>query len=278
MWIVLYLFICRFICSSLCESVCVHACMIIWGGRGGDDKFVYVNIVCESKFLLDKLEYEMYTPSAHFEKTHYCYYYFSVCMQEDTLRPHSCYCYYLLVCVQEVCIRPYYCHYRISVCVQEGWIKPHYCHYHLSVCVQEGWIKPHYCHYHLSVCMQEGAQRPQYCHYHLSLCMQEGNYLLATYRCQANTTRLELKIRSIEGQHGTLQVYITPRLQPKTCQLRSYPIKPLSLHQRTHAFDEERWAWESVCKCVSNNRGVCVWCVCVCVWCVCVLCILYCHR
>ena len=33
-----------------------------------------------------------------------------------------------------------------------------------------------------------------------------GNYLLATYRCQSNTTRMELKLRSIEGQHGTLQV------------------------------------------------------------------------
>ncbi|XP_076467410.1 BBSome complex member BBS7-like [Babylonia areolata] len=69
---------------------------------------------------------------------------------------------------------------------------------------------------------------------------EEGNYLLATYRCQANTTRLELKIRSIEGQHGNLQAYITPRLQPKTCQLRTYPIKPLSLHQRTHTLDEDR--------------------------------------
>ncbi len=69
---------------------------------------------------------------------------------------------------------------------------------------------------------------------------QQGNFLLATYRCQANTTRLELKIRSIEGQYGTLQAYITPRLQPKTCQLRQYQIKPLSLHQRTHEFDESR--------------------------------------
>lgn len=69
---------------------------------------------------------------------------------------------------------------------------------------------------------------------------EEGNFLLATYRCQANTTRLELKIRSIEGQYGTLQLYVTPRIQPKTCQLRQYPIKPLSLHQRTHVFDENR--------------------------------------
>ncbi|XP_075472148.1 BBSome complex member BBS7 [Ascaphus truei] len=67
-----------------------------------------------------------------------------------------------------------------------------------------------------------------------------GNFLLATYRCQANTTRLELKIRSIEGQYGTLQAYITPRIQPKTCQVRQYQIKPLSLHQRTHIIDHNR--------------------------------------
>ncbi|XP_068136433.1 Bardet-Biedl syndrome 7 protein [Hyperolius riggenbachi] len=67
-----------------------------------------------------------------------------------------------------------------------------------------------------------------------------GNFLLATYRCQANTTRLELKIRSIEGQYGTLQAYVTPRIQPKTCQVRRYQIKPLSLHQRSHVFDQNR--------------------------------------
>ncbi|XP_074129907.1 BBSome complex member BBS7 isoform X2 [Sminthopsis crassicaudata] len=66
------------------------------------------------------------------------------------------------------------------------------------------------------------------------------NFLLATYRCQANTTRLELKIRSIEGQYGMLQAYVTPRIQPKTCQVRQYQIKPLSLHQRTHFIDHDR--------------------------------------
>lgn len=69
---------------------------------------------------------------------------------------------------------------------------------------------------------------------------EEGNFLLATYRCQANTTRLELKIRSIEGQYGTLQAYVTPRVQPKTCRVKQYQIKPLSLHQRTHVFDDAR--------------------------------------
>uniref|UniRef100_H2Y5K3 Bardet-Biedl syndrome 7 protein homolog n=1 Tax=Ciona savignyi TaxID=51511 RepID=H2Y5K3_CIOSA len=66
------------------------------------------------------------------------------------------------------------------------------------------------------------------------------NFLLATYRCQANTTRLEVTVRSIEGQYGHLQAYIVPRLQPKTCVLRRYPIKPLSLHQRVHDIDESR--------------------------------------
>ncbi|XP_054846504.1 Bardet-Biedl syndrome 7 protein isoform X2 [Eublepharis macularius] len=67
-----------------------------------------------------------------------------------------------------------------------------------------------------------------------------GNFLLATYRCQANTTRLELKILSIEGRYGTLQAYVTPRVQPKTCQVQQYQIKPLSLHQRTHCIDHDR--------------------------------------
>ncbi|XP_045441970.1 Bardet-Biedl syndrome 7 protein isoform X2 [Pipistrellus kuhlii] len=48
------------------------------------------------------------------------------------------------------------------------------------------------------------------------------------------------EIRSIEGQYGTLQAYVTPRIQPKTCQVRQYLIKPLSLHQRTHCIDCDR--------------------------------------
>ncbi|XP_026479274.1 Bardet-Biedl syndrome 7 protein homolog [Ctenocephalides felis] len=61
-----------------------------------------------------------------------------------------------------------------------------------------------------------------------------GNYLLATYRCQLNTTRLEIRFRTMEGQHGYLTVHVTPLLQPKCCQIRKYLIRPLSLHTRTH--------------------------------------------
>jgi Bardet-Biedl syndrome 7 protein len=68
---------------------------------------------------------------------------------------------------------------------------------------------------------------------------ENGNFLLATFRCH-DATRLEVKVRSIEGQQGTLQAFITPRLEPKTCCLHHYSIKPLSLHQRMHSFDESR--------------------------------------
>ena len=47
-------------------------------------------------------------------------------------------------------------------------------------------------------------------------------------------------MRTIEGQYGTLTAYVTPRLQPKCCQLQVYKIRPLSLHMRTHQTDTER--------------------------------------
>ncbi|XP_058832796.1 Bardet-Biedl syndrome 7 protein-like [Topomyia yanbarensis] len=66
-----------------------------------------------------------------------------------------------------------------------------------------------------------------------------GNSLLASYRCQSNTNRVDLKFRTVEGQCGTLQVYVTPNLQPKCCQLKRYPIKPLSLHMIVHSLSDD---------------------------------------
>ncbi|XP_012532713.1 Bardet-Biedl syndrome 7 protein homolog [Monomorium pharaonis] len=72
----------------------------------------------------------------------------------------------------------------------------------------------------------------------LSACdPREGNFVLATYRCQINTNRLEMRLRSIEGQPGTLQVYITSQVQPKRCRKISVPIYALSLHVRQHEDD-----------------------------------------
>lgn len=69
--------------------------------------------------------------------------------------------------------------------------------------------------------------------------VENNNYLLATFRCH-DTNRLEVKVRSIEGQYGILQAYITPQMEPKSCQVRQYQIKPLSLHRRVHSFDDSR--------------------------------------
>lgn len=64
---------------------------------------------------------------------------------------------------------------------------------------------------------------------------QSVKQVLATFRCQANTTRLELKIRSIEGQFGVLRAYVATRISPKSAILKLFTIKPLSLHMRHHA-------------------------------------------
>lgn len=87
------------------------------------------------------------------------------------------------------------------------------------------------------LCVQ-GSILP-FCQNYLFL-LQSKNHLLATYRCQIDTNRVDLKLRTIEGYHGTLYAYITPSLQPKVSQVRKYIIRPLSMHQRVHSWDETR--------------------------------------
>ncbi|KZC08794.1 PREDICTED: Bardet-Biedl syndrome 7 protein-like [Dufourea novaeangliae] len=78
----------------------------------------------------------------------------------------------------------------------------------------------------------------------LSACNpKEGNFVLATYRCQVNINHLEMRLRTIEGQPGTLQIYVTSQVQPKCCRRISIPISALSLHVRQYEDDST----ESVC-------------------------------
>eukprot|EP00759_Apiculatamorpha_spiralis_P033810 PhF_6_TR35006/c0_g4_i1/m.50926/K16749/BBS7; Bardet-Biedl syndrome 7 protein len=56
--------------------------------------------------------------------------------------------------------------------------------------------------------------------------------LLAMYRLSETSHRFQLRVRALEGQLGTLRVFVIPTTQPKTAQLRTYTIKPLSLHHR----------------------------------------------
>jgi len=68
----------------------------------------------------------------------------------------------------------------------------------------------------------------------------DGNQLLATYRCQEATNRLELKLRTVEGQYGDLQVIVIPKMKPATAQTVILKIKPLSLHHRVSKINDKR--------------------------------------
>ena len=45
--------------------------------------------------------------------------------------------------------------------------------------------------------------------------------------------KFEIKLRTVEGQYGPLNCFIIPFATPKTCQVISNEIKPLSLHELT---------------------------------------------
>lgn len=68
-----------------------------------------------------------------------------------------------------------------------------------------------------------------------SLTSTNNNQVLATFRFQANITRLDVVIASIiEGQFGKFSVYVLTKVTPKCCQVRNYTIKALSLHKRKY--------------------------------------------
>ena len=57
-----------------------------------------------------------------------------------------------------------------------------------------------------------------------------ANALLATFRCQANTMRLELRLRSVESSRaGCLSLFLVPRLTPRIAQVSALFSLSLSL-------------------------------------------------
>mmetsp|Transcript_26862 Transcript_26862/g.33595 ORF Transcript_26862/g.33595 Transcript_26862/m.33595 type:complete len:726 (-) Transcript_26862:330-2507(-) len=69
--------------------------------------------------------------------------------------------------------------------------------------------------------------------------LEHGNQVLATYRCQDALKRVEIKARTIEGEHGSVQAAVVAQMNPKTGQVVKFDIKPLSLHHRVHVLDDE---------------------------------------
>ncbi|GMH36136.1 hypothetical protein BSKO_04004 [Bryopsis sp. KO-2023] len=64
---------------------------------------------------------------------------------------------------------------------------------------------------------------------------KDPNQLLATYRCQDNTSRVEIRFKAKEGKAGELQMLILPNVVPRICQTKVHKIKPLCLHRKLPA-------------------------------------------
>lgn len=80
----------------------------------------------------------------------------------------------------------------------------------------------------------------------VSFSESETQEVLVTFRCQSNTTRLEVTIRTIEGQYGLMRLYVISRMNPKSCQVKQHQIRPLSLHKRSYSQPPE--SSEDICK------------------------------
>jgi len=58
------------------------------------------------------------------------------------------------------------------------------------------------------------------------------NPLLATYRMQEPGGRFQIRLRTVEGLHGTISCFVLPQTNPKTAHLVTLAVKPLSLHEK----------------------------------------------
>lgn len=59
-----------------------------------------------------------------------------------------------------------------------------------------------------------------------------ANPLLATYRMQEPGSRFQVRLRTVEGLHGTISCFVLPQTNPKTAHLVTLAVKPLSLHEK----------------------------------------------
>lgn len=65
--------------------------------------------------------------------------------------------------------------------------------------------------------------------------------MLATYRCPSgeSTSRIEIRARTLEGQHGNMKVVVIPKMTPCSAQVVMVTVKPLSLHHLVHSDELE---------------------------------------
>jgi Bardet-Biedl syndrome 7 protein len=66
-----------------------------------------------------------------------------------------------------------------------------------------------------------------------------GAKFVSTFRSTESGKRFELSLRTVEGQYGTLEIFIVPKLTPKIAKVETFQIKPLALHERVHELPED---------------------------------------
>lgn len=67
--------------------------------------------------------------------------------------------------------------------------------------------------------------------------VQNGFPILASFRCQESTNRLEIQFRAKEGNPGCITCFTVPKMNPKMALMGFHKILPLCLHER--AIDQE---------------------------------------
>ncbi len=65
---------------------------------------------------------------------------------------------------------------------------------------------------------------------------------VATYRCQSQEKRLNILIRTTEGEFGDLLVTVVSATDPKAAKVVRFPMKPLSLQTRVNVLVTEEAA------------------------------------
>jgi Bardet-Biedl syndrome 7 protein len=66
---------------------------------------------------------------------------------------------------------------------------------------------------------------------------EDGNAFLATCRMIEPMSRVQLRVKLTEGQAGELLAYIIPNHSPKSAQIVSFQLQPLSMHFRINEAD-----------------------------------------
>lgn len=132
------------------------------------------------------------------------------------------------------------CVYRLVHLLILYWFKVmHYCNYQIQTQIQLFWLKLFKQKYNkLILIIWKRLSKWKMLIYYL---LKGQNKLLATYRCQANTQEIIMRIgikNEMIDSSGKICIYITPLLQPKCCQILRYRIPPLFWHTLIEEHDE----------------------------------------